>query len=170
MKNKKEPKKIKTRELTIIFIIMITLLLFFSGYSLGKVYQITDIQVSGEVAKPVLVVENNPVVEMDGKKEKEYYNFKVKNSRQTGEINQVELEYYIEILTKTDESISFKLYKDNKEIPLDNNKTSNITMKKGELQEDNYKLEIVYDKTKNYSVDDIVQDIQIKVHSEQVLI
>lgn len=170
MKNKKELKKIKPRELTIIFIIIITLLLFFSGYSLGKVYQNTDIQANSKIAKPILVVENNPVVEIDGRKEKEYYNFKVKNNRENGEINQIQLEYYIEILAQTDKSISFKLYKDNEEIPLENNKTANIKMKQGELQEDNYRLEIVYDKTKNYSIEDIVQDVKIKVYSEQVQI
>ena len=38
---------------------------------------------------------------------------------------------------------------------------------KDEKQEHNYKLEIVYDKTKSTSLSDIVENIQIKVHSEQ---
>ena len=41
-------------------------------------------------------------------------------------------------------------------------------MKKGKLQEDTYKLEIKYDKTKNHSIEDIIQNVQIKVHSEQL--
>ena len=161
MKNKK-------RAITIIFISLITLLLFFSGYSMGKVYQNTNIQGNAEIAEPILVVENNPVVEVDGRNEKQYYNFKVKNSKEDGEINQIDLEYNIEILTKTEEAISFRLYKENEEIPLNNNKTDNIKLPKGETKEDNYRLEIIYDKTKNNSVDDIIQDVQIKVHSEQM--
>ena len=165
MKNKK-------RTITLIFISIITLLLFFSGYSLGKAYQNTKVQGNAEIAKPILVVENNPVVEVDGRSEKQYYNFKVKNSNENGEKNQVDLEYNIEILTKTEEAISFKLYKENEEITLKNNKTDNIKLPKvkngEEPKEDNYKLEIIYDKTKNKSIDDIIQDVQIKVHSEQM--
>ena len=164
----KKDKKIRKKELTITFIIMIILLLFFSGYSMGKSYQSINILANGEIAKPILVVENNPAIEINGKNEKEYYNFKVKNSSQNGEINQVDLEYYIEILNNKEESISFKLYKDEKEIKLTNNKTENISIPKGKLEEHNYKLEIIYDKSKNHSIDDIMQDIQIKVHSEQL--
>ena len=36
------------------------------------------------------------------------------------------------------------------------------------VQEDKYRLEIKYDKTKSHSIEDIIQDIQIKVYSEQI--
>ena len=65
---------------------MITILLFCSGYSMGKSYQDIRIQTSGTIAKPILVVENNPTIEINGENEKEYYNFKVKNSEKNGEI------------------------------------------------------------------------------------
>ena len=94
--------------------------------------------------------------------------FYQKNHRENGETTQVDLTYYIEILSKTDETISFKLYKEGKEIALHDNKTENMKMPKGEMQEDYYKLEIVYDKTKSKSIEDILQDVQIKVHSEQM--
>ena len=63
---------------------------------------------------------------------------------------------------------AFKLYKDQQEILLENNKTSNLKLEKGKVQEDNYKLEVIYDKTKNKTNDEIMQDVQIKVHSEQL--
>ena len=171
MKHEKKKIKLKKRELTVTLIIMITMLLFFSGYSMGKAYLNTDIKVTGEIAKPILVVENNPVVQMDGRNEKEYYNFKIKNTNKNGEVNEIDLEYSIEILTKTEETISFRLYKnDTEEVKLENNKTANIKLKKGENQEDNYKLEIIYDKSKSHSIEDIIQDVQIKVHSEQIKI
>ena len=135
---------------------------------MAKAYQNTNIQTNVKIAEPILIVKNNPVIEVNGKNEKEYYNFTVKNCKENGDISQIELEYYVEIIKNTEEAISFKLYKNNEEIPMENNRTSNILLKRGEIQEDNYKLEITYDKTKNYSIEDIVQDVQVKVHSEQV--
>lgn len=158
----------KKREITLILVSIMVLVLFFSGYSLGKEYTSANIQTNAKIAEPILIVENNPVVEINGKKQKEYYAFKVKNYKESGEVTQVDLEYNIEILSKTEQAISFKLYKNNQEISLENNKTANMKLKKENVQEDCYQLEIIYDKTKNNSIDDIIQDVQIKVHSEQM--
>lgn len=168
MEKAKKILKNKRKEIIIILVTIIVIMLFFSGYSMGKAYSATNIETNASIAEPILVVENNPTIKVNGKNEKEYYNFKVKNYKEDGEITQVDLEYNIEILTQTVESISFKLYKDEQEIPLINNKTENIKLKKENKQEDCYKLEIIYDKSKNISTKDILQDIQIKVHSEQM--
>ena len=144
------------------------LVLFFSGYSMGKEHSHTKIETNAKIAEPILIVENNPVIEINGKKEKEYYNFKVKNHKENGEITQIDLQYNIEIITKTEESISFKLYKEGQEIPLENNKTENVKLTKDKIQEDEYRLEIIYDKNKNNTTKDILQKVQIKVHSEQL--
>ena len=162
----------KKKELILILTIAIIIALFFSGYSLGKEYTSTNIETSGKIAEPILIVENSPIIEVDGRKEREDYSFTVKNYKENGQITQVDLNYYIEILSKTNEAISFKLYNvkpDNEEIEinLDNNKTENIKMENKEMQEHKYKLQIIYDKTKNHSLEDIFQDVQIKVHSEQ---
>lgn len=159
--------KTKKREITLILVTLMVLLLFFSGYSMGKEYSSTNIQTNAKIAEPILEIENSPVVEVNGKKEREYYNFKIKNYKESGEMTQVELIYHIEIITKTEEAIYFKLYKDNIEVPLKQNKTENMHLEKGRKQDINYQLEIIYDKTKNNSLEDIRQDIQIKVHSEQ---
>lgn len=158
----------KKRELTILTISIMVLILFFSGYSMGKGYSKTNIESKAEIAKPILIVDNNPVIEINGRKQKEYYDFNVKNYEENGEITQVDLEYYIEILSEVKESISFKIYKNGEEIPLTDNKTENMKLGKEVEQQDNYKLEIIYDKTKNKSIEDIIQDVQIKVHSEQM--
>lgn len=168
MEKIKKSLKNKRKEILILVIVIIVIILFFSGYSLGKEYSSTFIETHAKIAEPILIVENNPTIEVNGKQEKEYYKFKVKNYRETGEITQVDLTYNIEILTQTQESISFKLYKDNEEIPLENNKTANMELTKEKIQEDCYELEILYDKTKNKSIEDIIQDVQIKVHSEQL--
>ncbi len=144
------------------------LALFFSGSSMGKQFSSTNIETSSKIAEPIITVENSPVIKIDGKKEREYYNFKIKNYKEDGEVTQIDLVYHLEILFQTDKAISFKLYKDNEEISLENNKTTDMKLKKQIGQEDDYQLEIIYDKTKNCSSDDMIQDVQIKVHSEQV--
>lgn len=160
MKNKK-------REITLILVSIMVLILFFSGYSMGKEYSKLNIESNAKIAEPILIVENSPQIEINGKKEREYYNFKVKNHKENGEATQVDLIYNIEILSQKEDAISFKLYKNNEEIQLENNKTQNMELEKEKIQEDNYKLEIIYDKTKSNSSNDILQDVQIKVHSEQ---
>lgn len=168
IKKAKIPLKMKKRELTLLIISMIVLALFFSGYSLGKEYNTTYVQTNAKIAEPVLIVENNPVIEIDGKKQKEYYSFNVKNYKENGELTEIDLDYTIEILTKTQEAISFKLWRDNQEIPLKDNKTETIRLTKENQQKHSYKLEILYDKTKTKNIEEIIQDVQIKVHSEQI--
>lgn len=94
------------------------------------------------------------------------YYFKVKNYNKDEEITDVDLLYTIEILTKTDESVTFKLFKNDKEVPLENNKSQEFLITKNAKQEDNYKLKILYDKEKAQGRD-LFQDVQIKVHTEQ---
>lgn len=168
MKKIKIPFKNKKRELTLMIVSFMVLALFFSGYSMGKEYSTTTIETNAKIAEPILIVENNPIVEINGKKQKEYYDFKVKNYKENGEVTQIDLSYNIEILSKAEETISFKLYKDNEEILLENNKTADMKLEKENRQEDCYQLEIIYDKTKSQSIEEIIQEIQIKVHSEQM--
>lgn len=168
MKKIKRQLKFKRREITLAIVSIMVLILFFSGYSMGKEYSSTNIETNAKIAEPILIVENNPVIEINGKKQKEYYEFKVKNYKENGEITQIALQYNVEIISPKEEAISFKLYKDNQEIPLENNKTANVKLEKEKIQEDCYKLEIIYDKAKNHSLEDIIQDVQIKVHSEQL--
>lgn len=144
------------------------LVLFFSGYSMGKEHSSVNIATNAKIAEPIVIVENSPTIEMNGKNQKEYYGFKVKNYRETGEITQIAMQYCIGIITQTQEAISFKLYKNGEEIPLENNKTKNIRLDKGKVQEDCYQLEIQYDKNKNKETEDIRQEVQLKVHSEQL--
>lgn len=168
MKGTKELWKNKKRERTLILVSIMVLTLFFAGNSLGKGYSSTRIEANSKIAKPILVVENSPVIEMSGKSQKEYYNFKVKNYKENGEVTQIDLKYSIEILSQIEEAIFFKLYKDKEEILLQNKKTANMKLEKEKPKEDCYQLEIIYDKTKNHCSDNIFQEIQIKVHGEQV--
>ncbi len=168
MKYLKNPLKHKKKEMIFIPVMVLLIALFFSGYSMGKESSNTKVEANSKIAEPILTVENDPTIEIDGKNREEQYHFKVKNYRENGETTQIDLMYHIEILTQTNQAISFKLYKEGQEIPLENNKTQTMKMPKKQIQEDKYQLKIIYDKTQKSSLEEILQDIQIKVHSEQM--
>lgn len=160
-------KEKRKRQITLIIIISLVLAFFFSGFSLGKEMSKIKINSDNEIARPILEIENSEKLNINNQNREGIYEFKIKNHNETGEITQVDLEYYIEILSPENEAISFKLYKEDKEVELENNKTENILLSKDSKQEDIYKLEIKYNEEKNVQMEDIFQEIQIKVHSEQ---
>lgn len=168
LKNRQINLKDKKREITIILVIIMVLILFFTGYSFGKGFSETTVNTNAQIAEPVLIVDNNPSVDITAINNKGYYNFKIKNYDETGKINQVDLKYNIEIISNTDKSIIFKLYKDDQQIKMENKKSEDMILEKLDKKDVNYKLEITYDKTKSSSVADILENVQIKVHSEQV--
>ncbi len=160
--------KIKNgKTITLIIVTIIVILLFFTGYSIGKGMTNVKVNTTTQIAKPIMIVENNPTIDITTIKNTGYYDFKVKNYNEENQVNQIELKYWIEIISKYDETISFKMYKNNQEIPLLNNKTQEIQLTKNQKEEQDYRLEIIYDKTKSTSTEEIIQDVQIKVHSEQ---
>ncbi len=168
MKKFKKPVKIKRREITLILVSIMVLILFFSGYSMGKEYSSIKLDTNAKIAEPILIVENSPTLQIDGKKQNEYYDFKIKNYKENGPITEIDLQYNIEIIAPKEEAIFYRLYKDNQEVMLKENKTGNMKLNKENLQEDCYQLEIIYDKTKAKTQKDILQEVQIKVHSEQL--
>ena len=131
----------------LLFLLFIILIIFlFSKNSLGKQMSNIKINTNSEIAKPILIVENNPAIDITNKNNKGYYDFKIKNYNELGEINEIELRYNIEILNEENKAIKFKLYKGEEELLLEKNKTKDMIIKKNEKQEENYKLEIIYDK------------------------
>lgn len=75
--------------------------------------------------------------------------------------------YTIEIISNTDETIQFELYNEDIQIPLENLKTANLSINGNEPLEQKYKLKITYDSTKGNSGQNILDEVQVKVHSEQ---
>ena len=51
-----------------------------------------------------------------------------------------------------------------KEVKIDNQKTEKFLLQKEKMQEDHYKIEILWDE---FSALEVIQDIRIKVSSEQ---
>ena len=162
-------KKTSNKNYILLFLLFIILIIFiFSKNSLGKQMSNTKINTNSEIAKPILIVENNPAIDITNRNNKGYYDFKIKNYNELGEINEIELRYNIEILNEENKAITFRLYKGEEELLLEKNKTKDMIIKKNEKQEENYKLEITYDKNLVNSLEDIIQNVQIKVHSEQL--
>lgn len=158
----------KRREITLICVVVMVLVLFFSGCSIGKAVSSTYIKGNGNIAEPIIAVENDSKIQLTATNNEGQYNFIVKNYDKNGKITQIDMKYNIEISNKQDDSILIKLFKNDDEIEIKDNKSEYFTLTKEDKKQDKFRLEIKYDKTKSTSIEDIIQDIQIKVHSEQL--
>lgn len=145
-------------------IIVFIIIVFFSKDSIGKYFSKTNIEVGADIVKPILNVEGELTLEIDTAKEKEIYNFKVKNYDKANNVTEVELEYYIEIFSKENNNIKLKIYKEDRELNVFENKTEKFLLNKEQKQEDDYKIEILFS---DISAQEIMQEIEIKVYSEQ---
>lgn len=159
-------EKNKFNRLKIIILSVIILLLFLTGYSIGKETANAVISAEGEIAEPILIVDNNPEIEITAQQNQGYYYFKVRNYQEEN-ISEVDMNYNIEIIGDVDDAIVFTLYKGEEKVLLEDRKTKEILIRKNEKQEHSYCLKIEYDKQKNIFLSDIMEEIQIKVHAEQ---
>lgn len=164
-----EKTKNKKKKLIIILIIFLIIILFLTGYSIGKSYSKINVNGNTEIAEPILEVISEGKVNVNNINNYCEYEFTVKNYDVYGNITDIDLEYYIEMQNVIEkDSIDIKVLKNGKEIKFnENNKTDNFYLTKESKQEDDYKIEIMYDKDKNVNMEDIIETVQIKVHSEQ---
>lgn len=167
LKNKIKGKvNINSKKINFIMIVFIVIILFLAGCSIGK--SITDIILLSEieVAKPILEVKSNPEIDVTASNNIGEYEFRVLNYNEK-ELSEVNLKYFIEIKADVDESIQFYLYKNGQEIKLNNLCTDYMLLEKGEKHEEKYLLKVIYTKQGSQNMEDILQKIQIKIHSEQ---
>lgn len=168
----KEIKKINIKKSVILVgLIILLFVLFLSGFSMGKGYARSDIQGITQVARPIVEVENGKAINITNKNTEGNYEFKVKNYKiEDGNIitTDVDMQYYLEIQKIENEAIKIELYKNGEKVEIKENKTENFYLNKGTEQEDIYEMKILYDKASNTSLQDIIQQLQIKVHSEQM--
>lgn len=166
IKQVKEKNKKELKIITYITILAIIIILFLTGYSIGKTISETYIQTNTEIAKPILNLITTEEIKITAENNIGEYPFKILNYKEN-QISEVPINYTIEIIANTDESINYELYKDGEKILLNNKKTEQIEINANEKEEHNYILKIKYDKTKTDTIYDIIEKIQIKVHSEQ---
>lgn len=166
--NKSRKKEIKDKKKIVILILLILTILLgiLVGISFSKYQSKLIGQAFANVAKPVLEVRREQSLLLTALAPKASYVFEVRNYKEDT-LNQVEMEYYIEIISNTDEAIDFALFRGDEEIPLRNNKTEKIKLTKEEKQTHSYRLEITYDNTKGELGKDISENIEIKIHSIQ---
>lgn len=147
-----------------IILVAFVLTIILSTISLGKYFNKTKINVNSGVAIPIIKLEGEQKLIINNNQENKVYNLAVKNYDENEQITQVELEYYIEIISKKNDDINFKIYKEEKELNINNNKTEKFLLTKENKQQDNYKIEILLNKKIS---EDILQNVEIKVYSEQ---
>ena len=140
--------------------------LFLSGYVLAKYEMSKELTKSSKIAVPILEVEGTQSSKISAINNIGFYDFNVKNYNEN-KISDVSQNYNIEIISNADESIFFELYKGEEKVELKDNKTSNIYIEGTKEEKHEYRLKVIYDKTKSNSEKDILEDVQIKVHSEQ---
>lgn len=168
---KKQEKNEKSKIGIILCIIAIILLGILVGISFSKYQEKITAKGFATIAKPVLEVRRQQSFVITALRPKAVYCFEVRNYKEEEsrkiEINEVEMEYYIEIISNTDEEIQFDLYQGEKPIPLNNRKTETIKLTKEEQQTHSYRLEVTYDKEKSEKEENINAEVEIKIHSIQ---
>lgn len=163
---KEEEQKENKWILLLILLLFIILLGLLIGISFSKYQSEIVGNLSTNIAKPVLQITREQSLLLTALEPRASYVFEVKNY-QENQINEVEMEYYIEIISHTDEAIKFDLYKENEKITLKDNKTKKINLVNNKMQTDSYRLEITYDSAKGTQGKDINENVEIKIHSIQ---
>lgn len=152
------------KEIIKIIVVAFVLTIILSTISLGKYFNKTKINVNSGVAMPIIKLEGEQKLIINNNQENKVYNLAVKNYDENEQITQIELEYYIEIISPKNDNINLKIYKEEKELNINNNKTEKFLLTKENKQQDNYKIEILLNKKMS---ENILQNIEIKVCSEQ---
>lgn len=150
-------------------LISIALILISFGYCFAKFEVTKNLLVKTDIAVPVLEVEGTETTKVSAINNIGYYDFSIKNFNQEN-VSDVSQNYSIEIVANLDEAVKFELFQDNQPVELNNNKTKDIFIEGIEEKEHKYRLKVSYDNSKNNLQKDILEDVQIKVHSEQAKI
>lgn len=122
-----------------------------------------------DIAEPIFVVEGNEKANISAINNIGYYEFSVKNFKDN-KISETGFKYVIEVVSKTDDAIKFELYKEDEPLKLDGQKTEEIMIAGNEKIEQKYKLKVTYDSNKGTKGKDILEEVQLKIHSEQMKI
>ena len=157
---------IDRKRIILVIFLCIFIAAVFSGYCFAKYEIEKNIKSSSKVATPVLEVKGKETTKISAINTVGYYDFIVKNYNES-KISDVPQNYYIEINSNCDNSISFELYKGDEIINLSNNRTSDIFIPNIQQIEHSYRLKVTYNKLNNNLGNDILEDIQLIVHSEQ---
>ena len=160
--------KIKINKKLIILVMVITVLLMilFIRITVAKYSTTAKLFKKMEIAKPIFIVEGTETSKISAINNIGYYEFIVKNYDEE-KISETGFSYVIEVVSDTDESVKFELYNGEERIPLRDLKTEELFISGNEKIEQKYKLKVTYDNKLGSKGKDILEEVQIKVHSEQ---
>lgn len=160
--------KNKSKIIKIFFIIIIIILICFGGYSIAKDVERINIKSESDIAKPILIIEKSPSMDVTAMSNYVCYKFSIKNYNEKDMINELKLKYYIQFSKFVNDYIDIELYQGTDKINLDNNKTEYFELAYNQKEERDYIVKVKFNKEKVYSANDIVGKIKIKVHTEQI--
>lgn len=168
IKNKRSDKNIKDKKKIVTVIIILTILvILLSTHIVYAKYMTADKKSTKlDVATPIFIVEGGETTKISEINNIGYYEFLIKNFNET-KVSEIGFLYTIEIISNTDETIQFELYNEETQIPLKDLKTEELSISGNEKIEQKYKLKVIYDSSKGNGGKDILEEVQVKVHSEQ---
>lgn len=144
---------------------MITIILF-THVVYAKYVTIEKINSIFKIATPIFIVEGKEKLQINELNNIGFYEFSVKNFKEN-EISETGFLYSIEIISKLENILEFELYSEDSIIELNNLKTEKILISGNKKIEQNYKLKIKYNNLYENINEDIWDEVQIKIHSEQ---
>ena len=176
MKLKKIENKSQGRlkNITYILIIAIIIILFFTGYSIGKGINQIIVKGSTQIAEPIIEIESNPKIDITTNDKEGIYTFYVRNFDEKNKISESKIQYSLKIQDDIDKSlkntIKYEMYKNGKLIDLKNQETEYMELTNTSKQNDKYELKIKYVHDSNLTLSEIVGRVQIKIHSQQLIV
>ena len=162
---KKEKRKYKIK----IFLLLLLLFVCFIGISRSLARYSSQVtgKVIGNVTKPIMEIHGEQSILVTAIDPVGEYHFSIKNYNEQGILNEVDMEYQIEVICAIKEGITFELYQENEYLPLKNNKSAMKQLQKNQKQEMKYTLKVIYEKEKMQEQADVKESIEIKIHSIQ---
>ena len=167
-KRKRSDENIKNKKKSIVGITILTavIILFSTHIVYGKYITVDILTSTNGIAKPIFIVEGADVTKISEINNIGYYEFSIKNFDETS-ISETGFLYTIEIISNTDDTIQFELYNEEIQIPLEDLKTKPISIIGNKKVEQKYKLKVIYDNTNKTNGKEVLEEVQVKVHSEQ---
>ena len=159
-------KKDKRKNIEVIILLLILILISLVGITLARYQASIKGTANAQIANPIFEVRREESLLLTALAPKASYVFEVRNYDEK-DINEVDMEYYVEIISNTDKSITFELFQVDTKIPLKDNKTDKISLNKENKENHKYRLDITYDKDKIQVEEDIKEKVEIKIHSIQ---
>lgn len=145
---------------------MVTIIILFAPTVYAKYITIEKISTLFNIATPVFIVEGEEAIPISENNNIGYYEFSIKNFNETT-VSATDFYYTIEVIVNTEIELDFELYRDENLIQLENLKSEKLLINGNEKVEQKYKLKVIYDGSEEEKNQDVIGDVQIKIHSEQ---